>query len=203
MPNGPYYGVPDVEPYGLPERDAREYAGPWPVIAHPPCERWGRYWGGGPMLHGTPRQKKMGDDDGCFAAALHAVRSYGGVLEHPEASHAWAYHGLNKPPRRGGWIPADTFGGWTCCVEQGFYGHLAAKATWLYALGVELPELIWGRCGKRLRIDPGFHSNDERRRLIKTGVCQRLSKRQRTATPVEFRDVLLAMARTVYQKAAA
>ncbi len=200
MPNGPYYGQDGVIPYGLPERDARQYAGPWPVVAHPPCERWGRYWGGGPMLHGTPKQKKLGDDNGCFGAALSAVREFGGVIEHPEASHAWSHFGLNKPPRAGGWVRADEFGGWTCCVEQGFYGHLAAKATWLYVIGTELPELRWGRCGKRLRIDPGFHSREERRRLIKTGVSKRLSKRQRTATPIEFRDLLLGMARSVYEQ---
>ncbi len=77
-------------------RDARTYAGPHPVVAHPPCERWGRYWGGGPMLHGTIKQKKLGDDNGCFQSALEAVREYGGVLEHPEGSHAWRRFNLNS-----------------------------------------------------------------------------------------------------------
>lgn len=44
---GVYSGLSDVEIW--PEsRDARLYAGPWPVVAHPPCQRWGRYWSGGP-----------------------------------------------------------------------------------------------------------------------------------------------------------
>lgn len=38
---GPYYGMPGVEPWGLPARDARLYPGPYPVVAHPPCARWG------------------------------------------------------------------------------------------------------------------------------------------------------------------
>jgi hypothetical protein len=33
---GCYYGLDDVDPWGE-GRDARLYAGPWPVIAHPPC----------------------------------------------------------------------------------------------------------------------------------------------------------------------
>lgn len=198
---GCYFGLSDVEPWDK-ARDARLYDGPWPVVAHPPCERWGRYWGGSPTQ--WPRLTK-GDDGGCFAAALAAVRRFGGVLEHPEASAAWETFRLAKPPRAGGWIRADWIEGrqgWTCCVEQGAYGHAARKATWLYAHDVDLPELQWGpAAGEFSRLDDGFHSADERRRAIKTGICQRLSKRlskrQRAATPPPFRDVLLAMARTV------
>jgi hypothetical protein len=111
----------------------------------PPCERWGRYWSGGPSAR---VRRQLGDDGGCFASALAAVRRWGGVLEHPEASHAWRAHGLIPPLKRGGWSVADDLGGWTCCVEQGHYGHRARKATWLYARGVELPSLTWGRNGR-------------------------------------------------------
>lgn len=195
LPSGPYFGLTDVDPWDE-KRDAREYAGPYPVVAHPPCSRWGRYWSGGPMLAGTPKAKKLGDDDGCFASALAAVRRWGGVLEHPEASHAWRVFGLNTPPRDGGWVNADWQGGWTCCVEQGHYGHRARKATWLYAVGIKLPSLRWGSCGKKERLEDGFHSADERRRAVRTGITQRLSHRQRMETPEEFRDLLIAMART-------
>ncbi len=97
MRGGPYYGLPGVDPWDV-ERDARTYAGPWPVVAHPPCERWGRYWSGGPSAR---VRRELGDDDGCFASALASVRRWGGVLEHPEASHAWAAHGLLAPPPLG------------------------------------------------------------------------------------------------------
>jgi hypothetical protein len=196
---GGVYYIDGVDPWDH-ERDARLYAGPHPVIAHPPCQRWGRYWSGGPSAR---VKRAKGDDDGCFAAALASVRQFGGVLEHPEASHAWRHHLLNAPPRHGGWVAADFAGGWTCCVEQGHYGHRARKATWLYAFGVELPRLKWGSCGVRERLDEGFHSAEERRRAVRTGVCQRLSKRQRAATPVEFRDLLLSIARTAYARRAA
>jgi hypothetical protein len=139
-------------------------------------------------------RKKLGDDDGKFAAALAAVRRWGGVLEHPEGSHAWRAFELNTPPRTGGWVMADWDGGWTCCVEQGAYGHRARKATWLYAHGVVLPSLRWGSApGDFVRLDEGFHSVEERKRAIKTGACQRLSKNQCAATPIEFRDMLLSI----------
>lgn len=194
--NGVYYGVPGVDPWDK-ERDARRYSGPYPVVAHPPCARWGRYWQGGPAAR---VRRTLGDDDGCFAAALAHVRTYGGILEHPEGSHAWRLFGLNTPPRVGGWVNADFEGGWTCCVEQGAYGHRARKATWLYARHIALDSLRWGRTpGDFVRLDAGFHSQAERARAIRTGACQRLSQRQRAATPHAFRDLLITLAASAHR----
>lgn len=195
MKGGVYYGLPNVEPWGEAE-DARKYAGPWPVIVHPPCARWGSYWSGGPAWVASRRpRKKMGDDGGCFAAALVAVEKWGGVLEHPCNSHAWEAFQIVRPPRGGGWVRAGLFHpGMTCCVEQGHYGHRARKATWLYAVLPTYPELRWGKAEGKMPWDGNsFHSADERRRAVRTGACQRLSHRERSATPVEFRDLLLGM----------
>lgn len=191
--DGPYAGLEGVDAWDI-ERDARLYDGPHPVVAHPPCERWGRYWGGGP----SARVKRvLGDDGGCFASALESVRRWGGVLEHPEASHAWRAFGLHRPPRAGGWVVADDRGGWTCCVEQGHYGHRARKATWLYAVGCKLPSLTWGP-SQGERLEDGFHTTAERHAARAAGVApvRRLSARERWATPESFRDALLEMART-------
>lgn len=194
MSDGPYAGLPGVELWDE-ARDARTYPGPHPVVAHPPCARWGRYWSGGPSAK-VPR--KLGDDGGCFEAALRVVNRWGGVLEHPQASHAWAAFNIARPPRRGGWIRAGLHQpGWTCCVEQGHYGHPARKATWLYVAGTNsLPDLKWGNSGQRLRLEDGFHSAEERWRAVRTGRYQRLSGRQRKETPRPFRDLLLRIART-------
>lgn len=193
---GVYANLPGVDVWDI-SRDARKYAGPWPVVAHPPCERWGRYARGGPNPHA--RRRELGDDNGCFAAALAAVRANGGVLEHPEASHAWRHFGLARPPWHGGWVSAGDGFGWTCCVDQGHYGHRARKTTWLYAVGADLPSLTWGRCANAhplTRLDAGFHSKEERRRSIKRGTIQRLSKYQAKATPLAFRDILISIARS-------
>ena len=193
-PSGAYYGLPDVDPWDV-TRDARQYRGPWPVVAHPPCERWGRFWHGSPR---KPHQFRLGHDGGCFSAALAAVRAYGGVLEHPADSHAWGWFGLKKPPRSGGWVAADGHGGFTCYVEQGFYGHVARKPTWLYARVNDLPELRWGRGEQRL--DPKMvelHGYEyARRKGIVSMVGGKHKKAIRNATPAEFRDLLLSIART-------
>lgn len=187
---GCYYGLPDVDPWDK-QRDARLYAGPWAVIAHPPCARWCR-------LAGLVEKRwghKRGDDGGCFESALRAVRTWGGVLEHPAYSDAWAAFDLPPPDRNGGWS-RDINGGWSAHVEQGRYGHPAKKAS----VGSELPTLRWGSeldtnsralvswCGNHLRGRPNNRP--------------RLKQKAAAATPIEFRDVLLNMARSVRSKAA-
>lgn len=95
---GPYAEVDDCQLWGVDE-DARKYRGPHAVIAHPPCERWGRYATGGPNVSVA---KLVGDDEQCFASALFSVRTWGGVLEHPADTKAYAYYGIAGPPRGGG-----------------------------------------------------------------------------------------------------
>jgi len=191
--NGIYFGLPNVDPWSL-DRDARNYAGPHPVVAHPPCKRWGRYHGGAPR---KPHQYKLGADAGAFSSALFAVRTFGGVLEHPADSRAWDWFGLAAPLRKGGWVKADAYGGWTCCVYQGHYGHMAGKATWLYAAGVELPELRWGKCEQRIHpVALAKHGYAKARRIgVMAMVGGKDKERIRDATPIEFRDTLLSMVR--------
>lgn len=190
---GCYFGLPGVDPWDE-ERDARLYAGPHPVVAHPPCQRWGAManvnfarWGG---AHNRP-----GNDGGCFASALVAVRTWGGVLEHPAKSRAWAFYGLPKPTTAGWQRCSD--GGWVCEVWQSAYGHRANKATWLYAFGIGLPpELDWSRSIGTHQV--GFYDQRGKDRNKPT-----LSRKEAAATPDQFRDLLLGIARTAAESLAA
>lgn len=191
-PDGAYANLQGVELWDI-AADARLYAGPYPVIAHPPCQRWGRYWHGSTC---KPHQFKMGDDGGCFAYALAAVRQWGGVLEHPAYSHAWASFGIAAPLRSGGWYPADDQGGFTCHVEQGWYGHMSRKATWLYACNIILPALRWGPGAQRLH--PVALARYGYAKARRCGMMAMVGGKNKTAireaTPPAFRDILLAMA---------
>lgn len=197
--NGSYFGIQGVQPWDE-KADARTYDGPFPVVAHPPCQRWGKLWAGSPShIARTGERKKKGDDDGCFASALASVRKFGGVIEHPWGSYAWPHFGLKVPSRKGGWIEADDLGGWTCCVEQGRYGHYARKPTLLYAVRTELPEL---ECGHSEAVFPqeaidrlGLAKCKKRGEFAFRGGGK--DSTQRISTPPEFRDILIAMAETV------
>lgn len=202
--DGAYFGLPGVDPWDE-ARDARKYAGPHPVVAHPPCQRWGRFWHGSTR---KPHQFKMGDDGGCFASALSSVDRFGGVIEHPADSHAWSEFGIERPPRAGGWkyVNRTLFGrelhAWTCCVYQGKYGHFAGKPTWLYVVGLyhnQLPEMRWGKTEQRLHPKALEKYGYEKARRI--GMMAMIGGKDKTrirnATPPEFSDLLLSIARRV------
>jgi len=174
-PDGTYSGRPDVEPWGLPVRDAREYAGPWPVVAHPPCQRWGKL--GTPRPRGVDRRisgAPVGQDGGCFAAALAAVRRWGGVIEHPAHSLAWVRFGMN-PPTGLGWHKAMD-GSWSGAVWQSAYGHRAPKPTWLYYVGDVPPAPL-----DTSTPDPGFR-------------IERMCKAERERSPAAFAAYLISLA---------
>lgn len=197
---GCYFGLPGVDAWDE-ARDARKYAGPHPVVAHPPCQRWGRFWHGSAR---KPHQFKKGDDGGCFEKAWLAVQKYGGVIEHPADSHAWEHFCIPKPPRDGGWIYAGQGYGmpsaWTCCVYQGHYGHFAGKPTWLYLVGTNYPPpLRWGKVEQRIHPRAlELHGYEKARRIGMMAMVGGKDKtRIRNSTPLPFRDVLLDIARSV------
>jgi len=182
--DGCYSGLPYVDLW--PEsRDARKYNGNLPVVAHPPCQLWGALalvnyarWGG---EHNKPK-----NDKGCFKCALEAVNKYGGVLEHPAKTKAFAEFGIPKPSSMG-W-QATIEGGWVCEVWQSAYGHRANKATWLYYKGRKAPlPLKWNRV-------MGSHQVGFQDQRGKENNKPTLSKREANATPIEFRDALIRLA---------
>jgi hypothetical protein len=181
---GVYWDRLDVDAWDE-ERDARNYAGDLPVVAHPPCSRWCRL--AKFNQHLTGGRLEVGDDKGCFASALFNVRRCGGVLEHPAWSIAWAAHGLAAPPERGWHLDID--GGWCCEVSQAAYGHRARKLTWLYYFGRNPPEMMdWSRPEAR-GVVSGLRNNCGR------PLADRVWKREASATKPAFAEVLLGLAR--------
>jgi len=181
QPNGHYFNLAGVEPWDE-VRDARTYSGPHRVVAHPPCSRWCQL----AYINQKRYGHKVGDDGGCFEAALNAVRVYGGVLEHPAFSYAWPAFKIPRPPRAG-W-QATSCGGWVCQVSQAAYGHRARKLTWLYYSGVNPPlSLRWDVPAPTAQVS--FCKNHGNSPL------PRLSKKEASRTPLAFRDMLLSLAR--------
>lgn len=186
--NGCYFGLPNVDPWDK-ERDARLYNGPHRVVAHPPCQLWVNFAALNYKRYGG-EHNRPGNDGGCFAHALKCVRQFGGVLEHPAFSNAWAAFGLRRP-EAGAWAFSPMCGGWTCEVWQSAYGHPARKRTWLYYVGPTPPDLDWRR-------EPGTHQVGWFDRIKPT-----LSKKEASATPIAFRDLLISMAEQSARKEAA
>lgn len=157
------------------KRDARNYTGPNPVVAHPPCGSWSKF--------AKINQKRwgvmVGDDSGCFLFAYLNLLKFGGVLEHPKHSIAWDHFSL-RTPVRGKWLEDDL--GWVTEVSQSAYGCKARKQTWLFATGKRPLDLDWS--------DPrGTHQVGYFDRVKPV-----LSKREASETPIEFAKILIKIA---------
>jgi len=182
--NGCYFDLDGIDCWTI-GRDARLYNGDNPVIAHPPCQLWGKMakinyirWGG--------EHNKPGNDQGCFMSALESIDRCGGILEHPAQSYAWAKHKLRNPNKIG-WSPSGL--GWVCEVWQSAYGHKANKATWLYYKGEDKPfDLNW----ERLK---GSHQIGRQDQRGKKRNKPTLNRKESNATPIKFRDELIKLAK--------
>lgn len=196
-PRGPYPKLPGVECWGLPERDAKEYAGPHPVVAHPPCGPWGK------LRHLCRLQ-----DPACGPRAVQQVRRWGGVLEHPAHSKLFDACGMPHPIKYevngrfayGSSGPLDSYGGRTYYVEQCDWGHVARKATWLYVVGPHTAHafVIAELCRRAGTGTPthwisGTHTAKQRGTL-KPGI-KVASPTQARRTPPDFAALLVAIAR--------
>lgn len=184
-PRGPYPKLSGVDCWDE-TRDARNYTGPWPVVAHPPCGPWGK-------LAFVSLENAV--IKALAPRAVEQVRAYGGVLEHPLGSHLFGHCGMPKP----GELP-DRFGGITIEISQCEWGHPARKRTLLYLVGV--PSALW-RSGappfpgrEPTHWVSGSRSVNPRRlgRAVPPGmkIC---SAQQRRRTPPAFAAWLVSLAR--------
>jgi len=182
-PRGPYPKMADVEPWGELE-DARKYAGPHPVVAHPPCGPWGRL-----------RHLYQGLEHDCAPQALAAVWRFGGVLEHPAGSGLWDACFLPKPGE-----PPDRFGGYTIEVDQCDWGHVARKRTWLYLVRVPRP-IVFPTKREPTHWASGYRAtsapNPKRTGSPVPPGIKICSAQQRRRTPPAFAEWLVSLARQV------
>lgn len=167
---GVYATMPGVECWDE-ARDAREYQGPHPVVAHPPCGPWSR------LKHFCTKQPRD-----CAVIAIAQVRRFGGVLEHPEGSSLWREAMLPVP----GGLP-DEYGGWSVSVDQCHWGHAARKRTWLYVVGASARDVRLATGGTPTHV-------------VTTSRANRISlpempKSQRHLTPPAFAEFLVDIAR--------
>lgn len=170
-----YKQLPGVDVWDA-ERDARNWQGGVPVVAHPPCRAWGRL-----RAFAKPRH----DEKALALFAVEQVRQFGGVLEHPAWSSLWPAAGLPAPGTH------DSFGGWTLPVAQSWFGHKAEKLTFLYVVGcrpVDLPKmpLILGV--------PQFVVTNKARKG-QPGWRPRITQPEREHTPIDFALWLVELAR--------
>lgn len=171
-----YKTMPGVDAWDI-ERDASNWPGMQPVVAHPPCRLWGQ-------LRQFAKAADPIAERLLAINAVRAVRSFGGVLEHPARSTLWSHCALPVPGRA-----PDAHSGYSIEVRQCDWGHKAEKRTWLYIVGCHVDDL------------PPFPPSAEPAGLVKPrrGVPRDgrkiISKPDRERTPEAFAAWLVELAR--------
>lgn len=187
-PRGPYPRMAGVDCWDA-ARDARNYPGPWPVVAHTPCGPWGC------LKHLCTKQ-----DSSLGPIAVGQVRHFGGVLEHPAHSGLFDFMRMPRP----GELP-DAFGGYTVQVNQVDFGHCAKKPTWLYFVGVAPTSLVFpSEPGVATHWIGGSRGRGRTRQgsPLPPGI-KAASSQLRRRTPPGFAYWLVELARTVRVREAA
>jgi hypothetical protein len=172
---GPYVSMPGVDAWDV-SRDATDYHGPHPVVAHPPCGPWSR------MSHFSKHQ-----DPFCAPTAVLQVQAHGGVLEHPADSKLFAHEGLPMP----GELP-DRFGGRTYDLRQCDFGHVCSKPTWIYVVG---GDHAWIVSQLRARLGRGVATHSVCNGRGMAGGKKRATALQARLTPPAFAEFLVELAR--------
>lgn len=156
-------------------RDAVNFDGCCPVIAHPPCRLWGK-------LASLGRVKPRPGEKELAFFAIDQIHRVGGVLEHPQGSGLWKAAGLPTS----GLGPSLFSDGYTLLIDQWDFGHVAHKPTWIYIFGCnpeDLPPLPPKRGGVPLRSISG--------EVEGTTSC---TQYQREYTPEKLIDWLVSVA---------
>lgn len=90
------------------KRDAYNYAGQSPIIAHPPCAQWSR------LHHFAHKNEK---EKGLALHCFKLIQKYGGILEHPAGSKFFKAVGVMHQ---------------VISIDQHWFGYPARKRTYLY-----------------------------------------------------------------------
>lgn len=154
-------------------RDARNYIGTNPIIAHPPCRSWGK------LSHFS---KHPDDEPGLALYAISLIHKNGGVLEHPRGSRLFPTY-LPFPGKK------DAFGGFTISIDQFWFGHKAKKNTFIYICGTTLNDLP----ALPLRFDAIEHVINSSSRKKYCNIKE-VSKFERSATPLNLAFWLIEVA---------
>ena len=155
------------------KRNALNFVGLAPIVAHPPCRLWGKL----KHFSKAPQEEKA---LGIFAVNL--ARLNGGVVEHPSGSQLFKFMdcGTFKAP--------DEHGGFVISLDQSWYGHPCKKSTLLYICGIDRMSFTHPCPSYQLHTHAvcGRH---------KTTIVKASSRRIRLFTPYLMAEYLISLAR--------